>query len=53
MQEAGGISTYKAMKAADKRLRVWEKANPNPMTWDEYQRLEQEFLAQYKREDYS
>ncbi|AEH89401.1 hypothetical protein [Mesorhizobium opportunistum] len=44
---------FKAMKAADVRLRAWEKNNPNPMSWDDYKRLEAEFAAQYVKRDFS
>ncbi|MER8768957.1 hypothetical protein NKJ70_04030 [Mesorhizobium sp. M0092] len=44
---------YKAMKAADARLRAWGKENPNPMSWDDYKQLEAEFTAQYVPTDYS
>lgn len=44
---------HKAMKAADARLRVWEKENPNPMSWDDYSQLEAEFSAKYVPKDFS
>lgn len=44
---------HESMKASDKRLRHWDKANPSPLTWEEHERLEAEFEAQYVRPDYS
>lgn len=40
-------------KEADRRLGAWEKKNPNPMSWEEYKRLEAEFAAQYVPVDHS
>lgn len=48
-----GPGYSKALNAAHKRLRAWEKKNPNPMSWDDYTRLEAEFAAQYMPKDYS
>ncbi|WP_457586111.1 hypothetical protein [Ensifer canadensis] len=42
-----------AIKAGDKRLKAWEKANPNPMTFEEYTRLEAEFDKVYVAKDFS
>ena len=35
----------KAHKHARLHLKRWDNANPSPMTWDEYNRLEDEFDA--------
>ncbi|QKC97802.1 hypothetical protein [Mesorhizobium sp. NZP2298] len=44
---------FKAMKAADARLRAWDRANPSPMSWDDDKRLQTAFAAQYVARDYS
>lgn len=44
---------FKAMKAADKRLRAWDKTNLPPLSWDDHKRLETEFMAQYVPRDFS
>lgn len=36
-----------SMKHADKAVSIWEKANKNPMTWEESQALEGEFAKSY------
>lgn len=43
----------KAVKASDKLLRAWGQANPSPLSWDDYNRLESEFAAQYVPRDFS
>lgn len=40
-----GIS--QSMKHADKAVSAWDKANKNPMTWEESQALETEFAKSY------
>lgn len=40
-----GIS--RSMKHADKAVSAWDKANKNPMTWEESQALETEFAKSY------
>jgi hypothetical protein len=35
------------MKHADKTVSAWDKANRNPMTWEESQALEAEFAKTY------
>jgi hypothetical protein len=49
----GLVGRLDASKVANKRLLKWEMANPTPMTWEEYTRLEVEFSAQYTPVDYS
>ena len=44
---------FDAVTASNKRLRKWDKENPNPLSWEEYTRLEAEFDAQYIKLDYS
>jgi hypothetical protein len=39
--------------AANKKLKAWDKKNPNPMSFDEYLQLEKDFDAQYTPRDYS
>jgi hypothetical protein len=39
--------------AANKKLRAWDKKNPNPMSFDEFLQLEKDFDAQYTARDYS
>ncbi|WAC61304.1 hypothetical protein [Brevundimonas sp. SL130] len=36
-----------SMKHADKAVSAWDKANKNPMTWEESQALEAEFAKSY------
>jgi len=36
-----------SMKHADKTVSAWDKANRNPMTWEESQALEAEFAKTY------
>lgn len=36
-----------SMKHSDKAVRAWDKANENPMTWEEMQALEAEFAKSY------
>lgn len=43
----------KSMKHSDKIVKAWDKANPNPMTWDEYKALEEEFSKTYEPIDRS
>lgn len=43
--DLSGIS--QSMKHADKAVSIWEKANKNPMTWEESQTLEGEFAKIY------
>ncbi|WKL27178.1 hypothetical protein Q1M63_24475 [Sinorhizobium meliloti] len=42
-----------AMKAGDKRLKAWDNANPNPLTWEDSKRLEAEFDRIYIPKDFS
>lgn len=42
-----------SMKHADKAVSIWEKANKNPMTWEESQALEGEFAKGYVPTDRS
>ncbi|MCO6421770.1 hypothetical protein CN135_20880 [Sinorhizobium meliloti] len=42
-----------ALKAGDKRLRAWDKANPSPLSWEDYTRLEAEFDKVYVPKDFS
>lgn len=42
-----------SMKHADKAVSIWEKANKNPMTWEESQALEGEFAKEYVPTDRS
>jgi hypothetical protein len=35
------------LKEAARKLRAWDKKHPSPMTWEEYEALQNEFTATY------
>ena len=49
----GDAEIGNSIKEAGKKLRKWDKQNQSPMTWEESQRLEAAFDAEYVRPDFS